>query len=50
MIDPAFLDRLQYYLPGWEAPKLEKRLFADQFASYPTSSPRRCDSCTKRAR
>ena len=23
MIDPAFLDRLHYYLPGWEAPKLE---------------------------
>lgn len=31
MIDPAFLDRLHYYLPGWEAPKLEKRLFTDHF-------------------
>ena len=31
MIDPAFLDRLHYYLPGWEAPKLEARLFTDNF-------------------
>jgi ATP-dependent Lon protease len=31
MIDPAFLDRVHYYLPGWEAPKLEKRLFTDHF-------------------
>lgn len=31
MIDPAFLDRLHYYLPGWEAPKLERRLFTDHF-------------------
>jgi len=31
MIDPAFLDRLHYYLPGWEAPKLEKKLFTDHF-------------------
>ena len=31
MIDPAFLDRLHYYLPGWEAPKLEQRLFTDHF-------------------
>ena len=31
MVDPAFLDRLHYYLPGWEAPKLEKRLFTDHF-------------------
>ncbi len=31
MIDPAFLDRLHYYLPGWEAPKLEARLFTDHF-------------------
>jgi ATP-dependent Lon protease len=31
MIDPAFLDRLHYYLPGWEAPKLENRLFTDHF-------------------
>ncbi len=31
MIDPAFLDRLHFYLPGWEAPKLEKRLFTDHF-------------------
>lgn len=31
MIDPAFLDRLHYYLPGWETPKLEKRLFTNHF-------------------
>lgn len=31
MIDPAFLDRLHYYLPGWESPKLERRLFTDHF-------------------
>jgi ATP-dependent Lon protease len=31
MIDPAFLDRLHYYLPGWEAPKLERRLFTNHF-------------------
>ena len=31
MIDPAFLDRLHYYLPGWEVPKLEQRLFTDHF-------------------
>jgi ATP-dependent Lon protease len=31
MIDPAFLDRLHYYLPGWEVPKLEQRLFTRHF-------------------
>jgi ATP-dependent Lon protease len=31
MIDPAFLDRLHYYLPGWEVPKLESRLFTNHF-------------------
>jgi ATP-dependent Lon protease len=31
MIDPAFLDRLHYYLPGWEVPKLEQRLFTAHF-------------------
>ncbi len=31
MIDPAFLDRLHYYLPGWEIPKLEQRLFTGHF-------------------
>lgn len=31
MIDPAFLDRLHYYLPGWEVPKLETRLFTNHF-------------------
>jgi ATP-dependent Lon protease len=31
MVDVAFLDRLHFYLPGWEAPKLEKRLFTDHY-------------------
>ena len=31
MIDPAFLDRLHYYLPGWEVPKLDQRLFTSHF-------------------
>jgi ATP-dependent Lon protease len=31
MVDPAFLDRLHFYLPGWEAPKLEPRLFTDHY-------------------
>src|SRR5829696_2685260 len=31
MIDPAFLDRLHYYMPGWETPKLEQRLFTAHF-------------------
>ena len=31
MIDVAFLDRLHYYLPGWEVPKLEARLFTNHF-------------------
>lgn len=31
MVDPAFLDRLHFYLPGWEAPKLERRLFTNHY-------------------
>jgi len=31
MIDTAFLDRLHFYLPGWEAPKLDRRLFTDHY-------------------
>lgn len=31
MIDPAFLDRMHFYLPGWEAPKLEPQLFTDHY-------------------
>jgi ATP-dependent Lon protease len=31
MIDPAFLDRIHFYLPGWEAPKLEASLFTNHF-------------------
>lgn len=31
MIDAAFLDRLHFYLPGWEVPKMEQRFFTDQY-------------------
>ncbi|MDP9363434.1 MAG: protease Lon-related BREX system protein BrxL [Chloroflexota bacterium] len=31
MIDAAFIDRLHYYLPGWEAPKMEQRFFTDHY-------------------
>jgi len=31
MIDPAFLDRMHFYLPGWEAPKLEPQMFTDHY-------------------
>lgn len=31
MIDPAFIDRLHFYLPGWESPKLEQRLFTSHY-------------------
>jgi ATP-dependent Lon protease len=31
MIDPAFLDRMHFYLPGWEAPKLEPHHFTDHY-------------------
>jgi ATP-dependent Lon protease len=31
MIDTAFLDRMHFYLPGWEAPTLDRRLFTDHY-------------------
>jgi ATP-dependent Lon protease len=31
MIDPAFLDRIHFYLPGWETPKMEARLFTAHY-------------------
>jgi len=31
MVDPAFLDRLHFYLPGWESPKLEHRYFTGHY-------------------
>ena len=31
MIDAAFLDRLHFYLPGWEVPKMEQRFFTDHY-------------------
>lgn len=31
MIDPAFLDRLHFYFPGWEVPKMEQRFFTDHY-------------------
>lgn len=29
--DMAFLDRLHFYLPGWEMPKMENRFLTDQY-------------------
>ena len=31
MIDPAFLDRIHFYLPGWEVPKMEQRFFTGHY-------------------
>ncbi len=31
MIDAAFIDRLHFYLPGWEVPKMEQRFFTDHY-------------------
>ncbi len=31
MIDAAFLDRIHYYLPGWEVPKMEQRFFTGHY-------------------
>jgi len=31
MLDPAFLDRMHFYLPGWEAPKLEPHSFTNHY-------------------
>lgn len=31
MIDPAFLDRLHFYIPGWETPKMEQLFLASHF-------------------
>ena len=41
--DMAFLDRLHFYLPGWEMPKLENRfLLHIQFVRYNLSSVNPC--------
>ena len=31
MIDAAFLDRLHFYLPGWDVPKMEQRYFTTHY-------------------
>jgi ATP-dependent Lon protease len=31
MVDAAFLDRMHFYLPGWDAPKMEQRFFSDHY-------------------
>lgn len=31
MIDAAFLDRLHFYLPGWDTPKMEQRFFSNHY-------------------
>ena len=31
MIDAAFLDRIHFYVPGWEVPKMEQRFFSKHY-------------------
>jgi ATP-dependent Lon protease len=31
MIDPAFLDRVHFYIPGWEVPKMEQKFFTGHY-------------------
>jgi ATP-dependent Lon protease len=31
MIDPAFLDRIHFYIPGWEVPKMEQKFFTGHY-------------------
>jgi ATP-dependent Lon protease len=31
MIDPAFLDRIHFYLPGWETPKMQNDLLSNNY-------------------
>jgi ATP-dependent Lon protease len=31
MIDPALIDRIHFYLPGWELPKMSKELFTSRY-------------------
>jgi ATP-dependent Lon protease len=31
MIDTAFLDRIHFYLPGWEVPKMEQKFFTGHY-------------------
>ena len=31
MADPALIDRFHYYLPGWELPKMAKKLFTNNY-------------------
>lgn len=31
MIDTAFLDRIHFYLPGWEVPKMEQKFFTSHY-------------------
>ncbi|WUJ74690.1 protease Lon-related BREX system protein BrxL [Kribbella soli] len=31
MKDPAFLDRIHFYLPGWEVPKMEQQFFTSHY-------------------
>jgi len=45
MIDAAFIDRLHFYLPGWEAPKMEQRFFTDHYgfiSDYLAEALRQC--------
>ena len=44
MVDAAFLDRLHFYLPGWEIPKMEQASSPATMDSFPTISRKHCVS------
>ena len=53
MIDAAFLDRLHFYLPGWDVPKMEQRFFTSHFDCFglPLGSASRAEkACAQRCR
>ena len=60
--DMAFIDRLHYYLPGWEIPKMRVEFFTDHYGFVvdylaealrelaSTTSPRSSTAITRSAR
>jgi ATP-dependent Lon protease len=43
--DMAFLDRIHFYVPGWEIPKMRIEFFTDHYGSWSIIWPRRCGNC-----
>jgi ATP-dependent Lon protease len=43
--DMAFIDRMHFYLPGWEIPKMRNEHFTTTTGSSSTTSPRRSARC-----